>query len=123
MFLHMLRGEGFADVASRPAGHGLPHVGFAAFGGDHDYRHALRVGHSRKLLDELQPVHYGHIDVAKNEIDDVSLEDAKSLGSVSGLQYLLEVNACLAQAALHDLAHDRGIVHDKSTYAIHEAAP
>ena len=59
----------------------------------------------------------------KNEIDDVSLEDAKSLGSVSGLQYLLEVNACLAQAALHDLAHDRGIVHYKSTYAIHEAAP
>ena len=93
----ILRGEGLADVASRPAGQGLHYVGFMAFAGNHDHGYALPVGHSRKLIDELQAVHYGHVDVAKNQIDDVVPKDPKSLESVFGPQYLLELNACLAQ--------------------------
>ena len=106
MFLHLLGGEGLSDVASCPARYGLYHVGFAAFGGNHDHGHTLCVGYSRELLDELQPIHYRHIDVAEYEIDGTRLKDNKRLGSVSGLKYLGKIDAGLPQRALHDLAHD-----------------
>ena len=87
MFLHLLRREGFEDVASGPTGYGLYHVGFTALGGNHDHRNTFRVGHSRKLLDELQAIHYRHVDVTKDEIYSVALKDSESLGAVSSLQY------------------------------------
>jgi len=73
------------------------------------------------LFDELQPVHHGHVDIAKNQLDPVLLEDAKRFGAVSGLQYLCQLDAGLTQRALHDLSHDRGIVDDEGMYAVHEA--
>jgi len=92
---------------------------FTAFRGNHDYGNALRVGDAGELLDEFQPVHHRHVYVAENEIDRIILENGKSLRAVSRLDYLLEVNACLAQGTFHDLPHHRRIVHNEGSYAIH----
>src|ERR1700686_4615457 len=88
----------------------------APLGGNHDNGHTFRVRHPWKLLDKFQAVHDWHVDVTKDQIDRVFLEDNECLSSVPGLEYLGQVQARLAQRAFHDLSHHRGIVDDQSTY-------
>ncbi len=67
------------------------------------------------------PSNHGHVDIAKNQIDPVFLEDTKRLGAVAGLQDLCQLDAGLAQRALHDLSHHRGVVNDEGMYVVHGA--
>src|SRR5579863_1230355 len=116
MFLDLLRRERLANIAASPVGQGLHHMRLAAFRCNHHYGHVFGVRYSRKLFDELQPIHHRHLDVAKDQIDRVFLESGDRLSSIPSLEYLGQVDACLAQRPLHDLSHDRGIVDNQSSY-------
>jgi hypothetical protein len=80
---------------------------------NHD-RYYGDVRHSWKLLDEFQTAPSARIDVAKDPIDHVFLEDDKSLGAIPRLQHFAQINARLVERTLHDLLHDRRIVEDES---------
>ena len=96
-------------------------MGLTAFGGNHDHRDAFGVGHSGKLFYELEAVHDGHIDIAENQVDGVILKDDERLSSISRLEYLFEIDPGLAQASFHNFSHDRGVVNNQGTNAIHKA--
>src|SRR5256885_13439716 len=112
MLLDLFGGERLANIASSPTRYGLHHMGFTAFGGNHYYRNALGIGLCRELFHEFETIHYRHVDVAENQVNGVLSERYQSLSSIPSLQDLFEINASLAQATLHDLSHDRGIVHN-----------
>jgi len=73
-----------------------------------------------QLFDELQPVHHGHVDIAKNQLDPVLLEDAKRFGAVSASSTVSARCRPDAKSAPRS-SHDRGIVDDEGMYAVHEA--
>ena len=56
----------------------------AALGRNHDDGHAFCIYDAWKLFYKLQPVHDRHVDVTKNQIDRVFLENCKRLGPISG---------------------------------------
>jgi hypothetical protein len=78
----------------------------AALSRDHDYGDAFRVGDSRKLFDEFQAVHDGHIDITKDEVNLMIREHGKGFCAIARFGYFTEVKSGLSERALHDFPHD-----------------
>src|SRR5712672_1600903 len=120
MFLDLLRRERFADIPTRAAGECLHHMRFTTLSCNHYSGNVFRVYYSRELLDEFQPVHHRHVDIAKDQINLAFVKHAKCLSTIPSLEYFAQVNAGLSQRALYNLSHHRGVVNDQSAYG-HEA--
>ena len=104
-------GEGLADVALRACGDGAENEWLAAFGGNHDDGDALRKVFFAALLEELEAVHDGHVDVAEDEGEwrgaaAFVAECGERFFAVGGLQDLGDFEPGLKQCALDHLSHD-----------------
>ena len=75
---------------------------------------------SRELLDELQTIHYRHVDVAQNQIHRVVAQHSQSLGSVAGFEHLGQRHPCLSQGTFHNFSHNGRIVHNQRAYVSHD---
>ena len=82
-------------------------MGFITFSGNHDNGNALRSVHGLELLQEFNPIHYGHIDVAQNEIDSALIQSPQCFGAIGCFQHLGKIYSGLAQRTLHDFPHHR----------------
>src|SRR5579863_9177715 len=116
MFLHLLRGERLSYVAARTTRQCLHYMSLAPLCRNHDHGYILGVLDSGKLLDELQSVHYRHVDVTKDQVDFTVFENTQCLCSVPGLKYIGKIDPGLTERALHYLSHDRRIIDDERTY-------
>jgi hypothetical protein len=107
-FLNLFGGEGFADVAFGTGGDGAKNQGATALGGDHDDWNVFSEILGLTLLEELDSVHDGHVDVGEDEVEalgNVRTEDGEGFFAVSGLQDVGEVDACLSQGTFDHLSH------------------
>jgi Flp pilus assembly protein TadD len=123
VFFDLFGRKGLANIAARSGGKRLYDVVLATFRGDHHDRHAFRVFDSAKRFDEFQPVHNWHVDIAEDKVDRFFSEGGKRFGTVSSLHDFVEFNACLAQRALHNLAHHRGVIHYECPDFFHVLRP
>jgi hypothetical protein len=104
--------EGLAEIAFGAGGESFDYAGFAAFGGDHDYWDAFGGWNGGESFEELEAVHYGHVDVGEDDVERTFLNFDEGFGAVAGFEDFAEVEAGLAEGAFDDFAHYRGVVHD-----------
>jgi hypothetical protein len=112
-FFDLLGGEGLAEIIFGSGGEGFDYVCFAAFGGDHDYGNVFGCGDGGESFEELEAVHYGHVDVAEDGVEGAFLNFEEGFGSVAGFQGFAEVEAGLAEGAFDDSAYYGGVVDDQ----------
>jgi hypothetical protein len=111
-FFYLSGREGFAEIAFRAGGEGFDYAGFAAVGGDHDDGDASGGWDGEEGFEELEAVHYGHVDVAEDYVERGFLNFDEGFGAVAGFEDFAEIEAGLAQGAFNDFAHYGGIVDD-----------
>ena len=109
----LLGGEGLAEVTSGAGGEGFDYAGFTAFRGDHHDWNTFGALHSGDTLEKLQAVHYGHIDVAQDEVERAFLNFRERFGAVAGLDDLSDIQPSLPESSLDDLPHNRRIIHNE----------
>src|SRR6476646_104642 len=119
VLLHLVGSKRLADIALRSHRERLHHVRFAAFGRDHDHRHASRILHVFQPLHELQSIHDRHVDVAQNQINSGLRQHGQRLRPISRLAQLRKLHARLSQCAFDNLPHDRRVIHDQRAHALH----
>jgi hypothetical protein len=61
----------------------LHHASLAAFCDGHDHRNTFRGFDSGGSLKKFKAVHYGHIDVASDEVERAFLNPGKGFGAVA----------------------------------------
>ena len=111
-FFDLLGSEGFAEIAFGAGGESFDDASFAAFGGDHDYGDAFGCGDGGESFEELEAVHYRHVDVAEDDVEGAFLNFDEGFGAVAGFEDFAEVEAGLAEGAFDDFAHNGGVVDD-----------
>jgi hypothetical protein len=65
-----------------------------------------------ECFEELEAVHYGHVDVAEADVERAFLNFDEGFGAVAGFENFAEVEAGLAEGAFDDFARYGGIVDD-----------
>ncbi len=108
----MLGGEGLAEIPFGAGGESFDDAGFAAFGGDHDYRDSFGCGDGGESLEELEAVHDGHVDVAEEDVEGAFSNFEEGFGAVAGFEDFAEVEPGLAEGAFDDLVRHGGVVND-----------
>src|SRR6185437_4553534 len=116
VLFHLLGRKRLANVSPRTTRKSLDDMGLAAFGGNHHHRDIFSIFYTGKLLDEFDAIHHRHVDITENQIDSAVFEHTKGFGAIACLQDITEIDACLAERALHNLPHDRGVVNYERTY-------
>jgi len=96
-------GKGFDDVSGRTTLRGKHNIFFARLSCDHQHRDVLELVIGLDLLQQLEPVHVGHVDVADHKVEPAIAQLVERRGTVFGLVCVHVTN--FLQQTTDDAAH------------------
>ncbi len=106
--LQLVGVEWFFDVVEGPVAHGFDRRVDGSVSGDH--QHLRAVPAAGQMLDELQAVHAGHLQVGDDHVETLLLQP---LEGFDGAGEALHLVARLVQHVGHRMAGLRVVVHDQ----------